>query len=193
MRKLKLQELNRPSLEEYKVSEKLPIVVVLDNIRSGMNIGSVFRTSDAFQIQKIYLTGISATPPHREITKTAIGATESVDWKHIEDVAQSINQLKEKGFIIYGIEQTDSSIPLTEIQEQLDKPIALVFGNEVNGISEAVLPLLDKAIEIQQFGTKHSLNISVCAGICLWHLSRCLLYTSPSPRDQRGSRMPSSA
>ena len=174
MRKLKLQELNRPSLEEYKVSEKLPIVVVLDNIRSGMNIGSVFRTSDAFQIQKIYLTGISATPPHREITKTAIGATESVDWEHIEDVAQSINQLKEKGFIIYGIEQTDSSIPLTEIQEQLDKPIALVFGNEVNGISEAVLPLLDKAIEIQQFGTKHSLNISVCAGICLWHFSRIL-------------------
>ena len=174
MRKLKLQELNRPSLEEYKDSEKLPIVVVLDNIRSGMNIGSVFRTSDAFQIQKIYLTGISATPPHREIPKTAIGATESVVWEHIEDVAQSINQLKEKGFIIYGIEQTDSSIPLTEIQEQLDKPIALVFGNEVNGISEAVLPLLDKAIEIQQFGTKHSLNISVCAGICLWHLSRKL-------------------
>ena len=174
MRKLKLQELNRPSLEEYKVSEKLPIVVVLDNIRSGMNIGSVFRTSDAFQIQKIYLTGISATPPHREITKTAIGATESVVWEHVEDVSACIEQLKEKGFTIFGIEQTDSSIPLTEIQEQLDKPIALVFGNEVNGISEAVLPLLDKAIEIQQFGTKHSLNISVCAGICLWHLSRKL-------------------
>ena len=174
MRKLKLQELNRPSLEEYKDSEKLPIVVVLDNIRSGMNIGSVFRTSDAFQIQKIYLTGISATPPHREITKTAIGATESVDWEHVEDVSQCIMQLKEKGFTIFGIEQTDSSVPLTEIQEQFDKPIALVFGNEVNGISEAVLPLLDKAIEIQQFGTKHSLNISVCAGICLWHFSRIL-------------------
>ena len=174
MRKLKLQELNRPSLEEYKVSEKLPIVVVLDNIRSGMNIGSVFRTSDAFQIQKIYLTGISATPPHREITKTAIGATESVDWEHIKDVSQCIVQLKEKGFTICGIEQTDASIPLTEIKEQFDKPIVLVFGNEVNGISEAVLPLLDKAIEIQQFGTKHSLNISVCAGICLWHFSRIL-------------------
>ncbi len=171
MRKLKLQELNRSSLEEYKASAKLPIVVVLDNIRSGMNIGSVFRTSDAFQIQKIYLTGISATPPHREITKTAIGATESVDWEHIKDVAQCVERLKQKGYTICGVEQTDSSMPLTDLVGAFDKPIALVFGNEVNGISEAVLPLLDSAIEIQQFGTKHSLNISVCAGICLWHFS----------------------
>jgi len=172
MRKLKLQELNRPSLSEYKDSEKLPIVVVLDNIRSGLNIGSFFRTCDAFSIEKIILTGITATPPHREITKTAIGATESVAWEYEEDVLACIRKLKEQSYTIYGIEQTNASIPLTEISQlHIEKPVALVFGNEVNGLSDAILPVIDTSVEIQQYGTKHSLNVSVCAGICLWHFS----------------------
>lgn len=172
MRKLKLQELNRLSIPEYKDSNKLPIVVVLDNIRSGLNIGSFFRTGDAFRIEKIYLTGITATPPHREITKTAIGATESVDWAYVEDVVECVKQLKEQSFTIYGIEQTDSSVPLTNINKSNSShPVALVFGNEVNGLTDAILPLIDRSVEIEQFGTKHSLNVSVCAGICLWHFA----------------------
>lgn len=174
MRKLKLQELKRPTLAEYQATEKLPIVVVLDNIRSGMNIGSVFRTCDAFNINKIYLTGISAQPPHREITKTAIGATESVEWEYIENIVACVSDLKNNGHIICGIEQTDQSQSLWEFKLQEKKPVALILGNEVNGISDSVLPLLDSAIEIQQFGTKHSLNVSVCAGICLWYVSKSL-------------------
>lgn len=172
MRKLKLQELNRLTVPEYKDSQKVPIVVVLDNIRSGLNIGSFFRTCDAFRIEKIYLTGITATPPHREITKTAIGATESVDWEYVEDVVDCIKGLKEQKIAIYGIEQTDTSIPLAQIN-QLDasQSVALVFGNEVNGLSDSILPFIDQSVEIEQFGTKHSLNVSVCAGICLWHFS----------------------
>jgi tRNA G18 (ribose-2'-O)-methylase SpoU len=173
MRKLKLQELNRLTITEYKDSQKLPIVVVLDNIRSGLNIGSFFRTGDAFRIDKIYLTGITATPPHREITKTAIGATESVDWEYADDVAMCIKQLKDHGYEIYGIEQTDSSIPLSQIElTKTDKPVALVFGNEVNGLTDSILPLIDTSVEIEQFGTKHSLNVSVCAGICMWQFAK---------------------
>jgi len=168
VRKLKLKELNRKSVEEFKSIEKLPYVVVLDNIRSAMNVGSVFRTSDAFLVDKIFLTGITAQPPHREILKTAIGATDSVEWEYVESIDDCLQTLKEDGYALYGIEQTTDSLPLSEIDKVDKSPIALIFGNEVNGLTDSILPALDGAIEIPQFGTKHSLNISVCAGICLW-------------------------
>jgi len=168
VRKLKLKELNRKTVEEYKTVEKLPYVVVLDNIRSAMNVGSVFRTSDAFLVKKMYLTGITAQPPHREILKTAIGSTESVDWEYYSTVEECIQELKTLGYKIFGIEQTTHSIELSTIEIMQNESIALIFGNEVNGISDSILKELDGAIEIPQYGTKHSLNISVCAGICLW-------------------------
>ncbi len=169
MRKLKLKELGRISVEEYKNREKTPIVLVLDNIRSAMNIGSFFRTADAFAIEKIYICGISATPPHKEINKTAIGATESVDWEYYKTTRQCLMDLKDKGYIINGIEQTDQSVMLNEFVPDKDKKYALVFGNEVSGISDDVLDLLDLSLEIPQFGTKHSFNVAVSGGIILWH------------------------
>lgn len=168
MRKLKLKELNRKSVEEFKSIEKLPYVVVLDNIRSAMNVGSVFRTSDAFLVDKIFLTGITAQPPHREILKTAIGATDSVEWEYVESIDDCLQTLKKLGYTLYGIEQTTDSLSLSEIDKIENSPIALIFGNEVNGLTDSIIPILDGAVEIPQFGTKHSLNISVCAGICLW-------------------------
>lgn len=171
MRKLKLEELGRLSVEEYHKISKTPVVVVLDNIRSAMNVGSVFRTADAFAIEKIVICGISATPPNREITKTAIGATESVSWEYIEDISEAIASLKSKGYTIAGIEQTDNSIKLGSVLPDAEK-IAVVLGNEVDGISDEILYLLDYCIEIPQYGTKHSLNVSVCAGIVLWELTK---------------------
>ena len=171
MRKLKLEELDRVSIDEYKSAAKIPVVAVLDNIRSAMNVGSVFRTADAFAIEKIIICGISATPPNREITKTAIGATESVVWEYIENVSDAIAQLKNDGYIIAGIEQTDASVLLTDYTFNTEK-IAVVFGNEVDGVSDEVINELDVCIEIPQFGTKHSLNVSVCAGIVLWELAK---------------------
>jgi tRNA G18 (ribose-2'-O)-methylase SpoU len=171
MRKLKLAELNRPTLQEYEQAPKLPIVVIADNIRSGLNIGSLFRTSDAFAIEEIILTGISARPPHKEINKTAIGATDSVNWRYEEDIITAIEQLKKLGYSIYGIEQTTNSKDLANISLSKDQKVAIILGNEVDGISESLLPLLDMALEIPQYGTKHSLNVSVCAGIVLHHLS----------------------
>lgn len=168
MRKLKLKELNRKTVQEFKAATKLPYVVVLDNIRSAMNVGSVFRSSDAFLVEKICLTGITAKPPHREILKTAIGATDSVDWEYFTSIEDCVLNLKNSGYQIYGIEQTTDSIQLSDIDKIEDGPVALIFGNEVNGLTDTILPQLDGAIEISQFGTKHSLNISVCAGICLW-------------------------
>jgi len=168
VRKLKLKELNRKSVEEFKSIEKLPYVVVLDNIRSAMNVGSVFRTSDAFLVDKIFLTGITAKPPHREILKTAIGATDSVEWEYVESIDDCLQRLKGLGYALYGIEQTTDSLALSDIDQINKSRIALIFGNEVNGLTDSILPVLDGAIEIPQFGTKHSLNISVCAGICLW-------------------------
>ncbi|MCZ2102529.1 MAG: RNA methyltransferase [Chitinophagales bacterium] len=170
MRKLKLEELNRQDIETFKEAPKLPVIVVLDNIRSALNIGSVFRTSDAFALEEIYLCGISATPPNREITKTAIGATESVNWSHHPDILQAIQQLKGQGYQIVGVEQTDRSILLQEWKSTSEK-IAVVFGNEVDGISDEILDALDYSLEIPQYGTKHSLNVSVCAGIVLWTIS----------------------
>lgn len=171
MRKLKLDELNRLTVEEFKISDKRPVVVVLDNIRSAMNVGSIFRTADAFAIEKIVLCGISATPPSREISKTAIGATESVAWEYTSNIAEAVATLKAQGYEIAGIEQTDRSIKLDESLIHGEK-IAIVFGNEVDGISDSILDQLDMCIEIPQYGTKHSLNVSVCAGIVLWELAR---------------------
>lgn len=171
MRKLKLEELERVSIDEYKSATKIPVVAVLDNIRSAMNVGSVFRTADAFAIEKIIICGISATPPNREITKTAIGATESVVWEYIENVSDAVAQLKNEGYTIAGIEQTDASVLLTDYTFKTEK-IAVVFGNEVDGVSDEVINELDVCIEIPQFGTKHSLNVSVCAGIVLWELAK---------------------
>lgn len=168
MKKLKLEELERISVEEFKISTKIPIVVILDNVRSMNNVGSVFRTSDAFAIEKIYLCGITPTPPHREIQKTALGATESVDWEFIKNTKEIITQLKNDNYKIIGIEQVTHSIKLQDFPYIPSEKYALIFGNEVEGISETILPDLDYCIEIPQIGTKHSLNVSVCAGIVLW-------------------------
>lgn len=168
MRKLKLNELGRKTIEEFKNSSKIPITVVLDNIRSGQNVGSLFRTSDAFLVERIVLCGISPKPPHRHINKTAIGATKTIDWTYSKDVVQAVQHIKNENKKIVLIEQTDSSIPLSDFKVESNESYALVFGNEVNGISEGLLKLADYAVEIEQFGTKHSLNVAVCAGIVLW-------------------------
>ena len=167
MKKLSLEELGRPTVEAFKHQEKLPVIVILDNVRSALNVGSFFRTCDAFAIQALWLTGITATPPNREIQKTAIGATESVAWKYFPTTTEAVLEAKAIGCQIVGIEQTTHSKPLDEVV--LEKtPMAVVFGNEVNGVSDEILPLLDACWEIPQSGTKHSLNVSVCGGIVLW-------------------------
>ena len=168
MRKLSNSELNRISLEEYKVVEKLPIVIVLDNIRSSNNIGSVFRTADAFRIECIHLCGITSTPPNKDIQKTALGSTNSVEWEYFDNTIDSIKKLKNEGYLIYSIEQVDESSKLDTFLPEIGKKIALVFGNEVKGVDEKIIELSDNCIEIPQFGTKHSLNISVSAGIVIW-------------------------
>ncbi len=170
MRKLANSELNRKSVKEFKEIEKIPCVVVLDNIRSLNNIGSVFRTSDAFLIKKIYLCGITATPPHREIQKSALGATESVNWEYFSHTADPIFKLRDQGYTIYSIEQVDDSIKLDKLSISQTDQIALVFGHEVKGVGEEVINLSDYCIEIDQYGTKHSLNISICAGIVIWEV-----------------------
>ena len=174
MRKLKLQELNRLDVEGYKASAKVSVVVILDNIRSAINVGSVFRSSDAFAIERIILVGFTATPPSREITKTAIGATSSVEWTHVDDITDTLLQLKKNGYTITSIEQTDSSVSLLDWDIKPDQKLAIVMGNEVDGVSDEALALSDVAIEIPQYGTKHSLNVSVCAGVVLWEVSRKL-------------------
>lgn len=171
MRKLKLEELGRISVEEFKSIDKHPVIVVLDNIRSAMNVGSIFRTADAFAIEKIIICGISAVPPNREISKTAIGATDSVDWEYISSIEDAVLGLKSNGYSIIGIEQTDNSIMLSKAPISNQK-VAIIMGNEVDGISDEVLDKLDFCIEIPQFGTKHSLNVAVCAGIVLWEYTK---------------------
>ncbi len=170
MRKLKNSELNRISIEEFKSSEKTPIVVILDNIRSLNNIGSVFRTSDAFLIEKIYLCGITAKPPHKDIHKTALGATDSVDWEYSKNTIDVVRKLKEDGYTILSIEQTEKAIMLQEFILESNQKYAVVFGNEVKGVQQEVVDESNCTIEIPQFGTKHSFNISVSAGIVLWEL-----------------------
>lgn len=170
MRKLKLDELGRVSVDQFKSAEKLPVCIVLDNIRSLHNVGSAFRTADAFKVEKIFLTGITGTPPHREIHKTALGATESVQWQYDSEAAVAVQRLKEEGYTIVIVEQTSQSLPLQKFNIQPKGRYCLVFGNEVNGVSEAVISLADTALEIPQEGTKHSLNISVCLGIVVWEI-----------------------
>lgn len=168
MAKLKLEELNRVSVEEFKEQEKLPVVVVLDEVRSMHNVGSIFRTSDGFAVEAIYLCGITGQPPHREIEKTALGATQSVDWTYFPRTLDAIIELKKRGYQIIAIEQASESISLHEFTPQAGKKYALIFGNEVNGVNEAVMQEIDACIEIPQFGTKHSFNVVVSAGIVLW-------------------------
>lgn len=167
-RKLKLEELNRLNVKEFKKIEKIPVSIILDNIRSLHNIGSVFRTADAFKIKHIYLCGITAKPPHREITKTALGATESVNWSHHESIETLINTLKLKHEKIIAVEQTQDSIPLNEYLFKKNESVCLIVGNEVEGVSQSAINLSDSTIEVPQFGTKHSLNVSNCTSILLW-------------------------
>ena len=174
MRKLKNSELNRLNVTEFKSSEKTPIVVVLDNIRSLNNIGSVFRTADAFLIEKIYLCGITATPPHRDIQKTALGATESVEWEYCPNTIDLINNLKVSGYLVVSIEQTEGAITLNQIKVSNNQKYALIFGNEVKGVQQEIVNCSDFCLEIPQFGTKHSFNISVSAGIVLWEFYKSI-------------------
>jgi 23S rRNA (guanosine2251-2'-O)-methyltransferase len=168
MKKLSMEDLNRLSVEAFRESNKFSYVVVLDNVRSMANIGSVFRTADAFKAEAVILCGITATPPHREITKTALGAEESVQWIHFEDNTEAITQLKDQGFVVCAIEQADESISLKDFVPESNQKYAFVLGNEVDGVSEEVIEQCDYCIEIPQFGTKHSLNVSVTAGIICW-------------------------
>lgn len=168
MRKLKITELNRISAEQFKEAKKLPLIVVLDNVRSQYNVGSVFRTSDAFRVESIYLCGISATPPHQEIHKTALGAEDTVEWKYFKNTIEAIKELKEAGYFIYSIEQVEGSVMLQDLQLNNTKKYAVVLGNEVKGVQQEVVNLSDGCIEIPQFGTKHSLNVSTTAGIVIW-------------------------
>lgn len=172
--KLKLEELNRVDVETFKSLQKIPLVVVLDNIRSMHNVGATFRTADAFLVQKIILCGITPQPPHREIHKAALGATESVDWSYESDINVAINDLKSQNFEIIGIEQTTESEPITDFKIDQDKKYAVILGNEVEGISDEALPNIDSFIEIPQLGTKHSLNVSVCGGIVMWEFAKFL-------------------
>lgn len=170
MRKLSMEELGRKTPEMYRASEKFPVVLVLDNIRSMMNTGSVFRTADAFLLEGVVLCGFTATPPHREINKTALGATESVAWKYFEKTTEAILQLKAAGYTVAALEQTTESTDLRVFQPGAEKKYAFVFGNEVKGVDQEVLGLCDLCLEIPQFGTKHSLNISVTAGMLVWDI-----------------------
>lgn len=176
MKKLSLKALNRLSISEFKEIQKIPIIIVLDNIRSALNVGSAFRTADAFALQGICLCGITAQPPHREILKTAIGATDSMDWTYYENTAIAIEELKSQGYKIVGVEQAEESIMLQDVELVGDEKIALIFGNEVNGVGEEIMQMLDECVEVPQFGTKHSLNISVCLGVVVWEYFRKMKY-----------------
>ena len=172
MQKLKNEELGRPDLIAYQQIKKLPIIIVLDNVRSALNVGSVFRSSDAFRVEKIILCGITAQPPHKEVLKTAIGATESVQWEYFEDTKEAVKQLKSEQVMVYAIEQASNSIDLREFIPA--ERTAVIFGHEMDGVAQDVINLCDGCIEIHQEGTKHSLNVSVCAGIICWELHRKL-------------------
>ncbi len=169
-RKLINEELNRLSINDFKKSSKVPVIVVLDNIRSLSNIGSVFRTADAFRVEALYLCGITAQPPHREIHKTALSATESVDWIYFKDTEEAVIKLKQNEYQILSIEQVDNSILLNDFIPDNEAKYALIFGNEVKGVDNKIIQISDNCIEIPQWGTKHSLNISVCVGIILWDI-----------------------
>lgn len=169
-----MEELHRISVQEFKEAEKLPLIVVLDNVRSQNNIGSVFRTGDAFRVERICLCGICSTPPHRDIHKTALGAEDSVDWTYYEESIDCVRELKEQGYKVYAVEQVDESVMLDSLSENIGDRIAVIFGNEVEGVQEELLPLCDGSIEIPQQGTKHSLNVSCAAAIVLWEFFKIL-------------------
>lgn len=170
MKKLSMEELDRLSVGEFKETEKSPIVLVLDNVRSLNNVGSAFRTADAFRIEKIFLCGITGTPPHRDIQKTALGATESVDWEYVLNTTQAIDRLRASGYQLCALEQVENAVKLNDFSPKKEKKYALIFGNEVFGVEEEVLKACDQVLEIPQLGTKHSLNISVSLGIAVWDL-----------------------
>lgn len=176
MRKLFMDELNRPSLEAYQNTDKLPVTIVLDNVRSLNNVGSIFRTADALLMEQVVLTGITATPPHKEIHKTALGAEESVRWRYFEQTADALAQLKDEGYVVCCIEQTTDSRSLIEFTPQKGTKYALVFGNEVKGVSDEAIALSEVCIELPQFGTKHSFNVSVTAGIVMWDFFKALRF-----------------
>ena len=178
MRKLANSELGRKSVEDFKDAEKTPLILILDDIRSLHNIGSVFRTADAFLIEKIYLCGITATPPNKEIHKTALGATDTVAWEYKKDVLEVISELKSNDIAVWAVEQVEDSVFLNEFTPETGKKYALVFGNEVKGVSQEAIKLCDGTIEIPQLGTKHSLNISVSAGIVVWDIFKKLQETA---------------
>lgn len=166
-----MDELNRLSKDEFKSSDKMPVIIVLDDVRSAYNVGSIFRTADAFRVEGIYLCGISARPPHKDITKTALGATESVDWNYFKDVREAFGKLKVNGYQVFAIEQADESIFLQDFTPVKGAKLAFVFGHEVFGVKDEILELADGCIEIPQFGTKHSFNVAITAGIILWDIT----------------------
>ena len=168
MRKLLNEELSRLTKEEFKSEKKLPLIIVMDNVRSHLNVGSVFRTADAFLVESIYLCGITGVPPHRDIHKTALGATETVEWKYFENTEMAVNNLIADEYVILSVEQAENSVMLNEFVVDFDKKYAVVFGNEVDGVAQSVVNKSHQVIEIPQFGMKHSLNISVSAGIVIW-------------------------
>lgn len=172
MRKLLNEELPRLTTDEFKEQPKLPLVIVLDNVRSHLNVGSVFRTADAFLVEAIYLCGITGTPPHRDINKTALGATETVSWKHVESTLSAVNELKQNGYTIISIEQAEGATMLNDFKPVTQGKYAVVFGNEVEGVEQAVVSQSDIVVEIPQYGTKHSLNISVSVGIVVWDIAQ---------------------
>ncbi|MBS1577187.1 MAG: RNA methyltransferase [Bacteroidetes bacterium] len=171
MRKLSMAELNRKTVEEFKQSDKIPVIVVLENIRSAYNVGSVFRTSDAFLVEAIYICGYSAKPPHKEIKKTALGAEDTVLWKHFKSASEAISELRNEQYKIYAVEQVENSISLEKFESGADK-IAVIFGNEVTGVEQTTIQQCDGTIEIPQLGMKHSLNIATAAGVVLWEIVR---------------------
>ena len=174
MRKLNVLEMNRLTVEEFKAARKLPLVVVLDNVRSLHNVGSVFRSCDAFRIEAVYLCGITATPPSAEIHKTALGAEDSVSWKYYESTLDAVEELKQKGYFVYSIEQVEGSENMAKISLDASKRYAVVLGNEVKGVEQAVVNASDSCLEIPQLGTKHSLNVSITAGIVVWEFAKQL-------------------
>ncbi|HMW67641.1 MAG TPA: RNA methyltransferase [Chitinophagaceae bacterium] len=172
MRKLSMTELGRKSVAEFKESAKFPFIIILENIRSAYNVGSVFRTADAFLIEAIYIVGYSAKPPHKEIKKTALGAEETVEWKYFKTTAEAIDELRSKDFQVFAAEQAEGSYLLHEIKTEIEEKIAIIFGNEVTGVEQSVIEICDGCIEIPQLGMKHSLNIATAAGVVLWELVR---------------------
>ncbi|MDR1980644.1 MAG: RNA methyltransferase [Tannerellaceae bacterium] len=170
MRKLGITELNRLTPEAYKESEKIPLIVVLDHVRSLNNVGSVFRTSDAFRVEAVYLCGITAQPPHAEIHKTALGAEDTVDWLYFRETLDAVDRLKREGYTVCAVEQAVGSVMLDKLQLERNKKYAVIFGNEVKGVQQPVIDRCDMCIEIPQYGTKHSLNVSVTAGIVIWDI-----------------------